>query len=290
MKEERNMIIANGTEIAVITRPDETDYISLTDIARHRDSENPYIVISNWMRNRSTLEFLGLWEQLHNTDFKPIEFDRFKYEAGSNGFVMTPEKWIKSTSAIGVVSKRGRYGGGTFAHTDIAFEFASWISPEFKLYIIQDYQRLKSDEAHQLRLEWRAKRLITKANYRLHTDAVQKHLITEELTKQQISFIYADEADLLNVVLFGMTAQDWRQANPGKKGNIRDDASITELVVLSNLEAINAELIRQEIPQANRLVTLRRLAVYQLKTLEGNAATKKLGSMLLTPTDKKQLT
>lgn len=282
MKEERNILNAAGTEIAIITRPDETDYISLTDIAKHRDPENPRIIIANWMRNRSTLEFLGLWEQLHNPDFKRLEFDTFKNESGANAFVMTPEKWTKSTAAIGITTKRGRYGGGTYAHTDIAFEFASWLSPEFKLYIIQDYKRLKSDEAHQLRLEWKAKRLISKANYRLHTDAVQKHLVHTGLTRQQINYVYADEADVINVALFGMTAKEWRSQHPDAKGNnMRDEATITELVVLGNLESMNAEFIRQGLSQSQRLMTLRSVAAYQIKTLQENASTEKLGALLL---------
>ena len=281
MKEEHNVLNADGTQIAVITRPDETDYISLTDIAKHRDPENPRIIIANWMRNRSTLEFLGLWEQLHNPVFKRIEFDTFKNESGANAFVMTPDKWTRSTAAIGILTKRGRYGGGTFAHTDIAFEFASWLSPEFKLYIIQDYKRLKSNEAHQQRLEWRAKRLITKANYRLHTDAVQKHLVHTGLTPQQISFVYADEADVINVALFGMTARQWRDAHPDSKGNMRDEATITELVVLGNLESMNAEFIRQGLSQSQRLLTLRNVASYQIKALQENASAEKLGSLIL---------
>ena len=254
MKEERNTLHANGAEIVVISKPNEADYISLTDIAKYR-SDEPNDVIRNWMRGRDTIEFLGLWEALNNPDFKPVEFEGFRSQAGSNAFTLSPKKWIDETHAIGIVAKSGRYGG-TYAHTDIAFEFASWISPEFKLYIIRDYQRLKTDEAHQQRLEWSAKRLITKANYRLHTDAVQKHLVQGNLTKKQISCVYADEADLLNVALFGMTAQEWRIQHPDTRGNMRDEASATELVVLANLESINAELIRQKMDQGERLILL----------------------------------
>ena len=279
MADERNILHANGTDITMITKPDQSDYISLTDIARHR-SDEPNDVIRNWLRGRDTIEFLGLWEQLNNPDFKPVEFDGFRTAAGSNAFTLSPKRWVEATNAIGIISQSGRYGG-TYAHTDIAFEFASWISPEFKLYIIKDYQRLKSDEQHQQKLEWNAKRLITKANYRLHTDAVQTHLVRTALTKQQISFVYADEADMLNVALFGMTAKEWRIQNPTVAGNMRDAATITELVVLANLEAINAELIRQGLSQGDRLITLRQIANYQLKTLTGNASTTSLGKLLL---------
>ncbi len=280
MKEEKNTLSANGVEIAIITRPDETDYISLTDIARHANPSEPKDVVKNWMRSRSTIEFLGLWEKLHNPDFKGVEFDSFRSQAGLNSFTLSPQLWIRKTNAIGIMSKVGK-NGGTFAHSDIAFEFASWVSPEFKLYIIQDYQRLKKDEAHQLRLEWQAKRLISKANYHLHTDAVQKHILRDGLTKQQISYTYADEADLINVALFGMTAKEWRDMNPGAKGNIRDNAGIAELVVLSNLEALNAEFIRQSFPQSERLIALRRIAVYQMNVMADNSSAKKLDDLLL---------
>lgn len=279
MKEERNTLHANGAEIVVVSRPNEADYISLTDIAKYR-SDEPNDVIRNWMRGRDTIEFLGLWETLNNPDFKPVEFEGFRSQAGSNAFTLSPRKWIDETHAIGIVAKSGRYGG-TYAHTDIAFEFASWISPEFKLYIIRDYQRLKTDEAHQQRLEWSAKRLITKANYRLHTDAVQKHLVQGDLTKKQISCVYADEADLLNVALFGMTAQEWRIQHPDARGNMRDEASVTELVVLANLESINAELIRQKMDQGERLISLRRIANYQMNTLEKSASADKLTNLIV---------
>lgn len=280
MKDERNTLNANGMEVAMITRPDESDYLSLTDIAKYANPREPKDVVKNWMRTRSTIEFLGLWEKLHNPDFKGVEFDSFRSQAGLNSFTLSPQLWISKTNAIGIISKSGK-NGGTFAHSDIAFEFASWISPEFKLYIIQDYQRLKSDEAHQLRLEWKAKRLITKANYRLHTNAVQKHLIHDGLTKQQVSFTYADEADLINVALFGMTAKEWREQNPNEKGNMRDEANIAELVVLSNLEALNAEFIRQGLPQSERLISLRRIATYQINAISDNASTAKLSAILL---------
>ena len=220
------------------------------------------------MRNRDIIEFLGLWESLHNSDFKPLEFEGFRNQAGSNSFTMSPKKWISATNAIGIVAKSGRYGG-TYAHSDIAFEFASWISPEFKLYIIKDYQRLKTDENSRLSLGWNLHREISKINYRIHTDAVKMHLILPALTKDQISFKYASEADMLNVALFGMTAKEWRKDNPKKKGNIRDYASLQELLVLANLESYNAILIEQGKEMSERLQLLRKLAINQMKTLSG---------------------
>ncbi len=235
-KSVKSKIHAKDVEISVITYLNNEDYISLTDIARYRDEENPRYIIQNWMRTRSALEFLGLWEELNNPNFKRVEFDTFKNESGANGFVMTPQKWIKATNAVGIVSKSGRYSSGTFAHKDIAFEFASWVSPEFKLYVIQDYQRLKSDESHQLALDWNVKRLLSKANYKIHTDAIKQNLIPPEITGRQQGFIYANEADLLNVALFGKTAAEWRAENPDRKNeNIRDDATIEQLLVLANL-------------------------------------------------------
>lgn len=207
-------ITANNIDIAVISKPNEEDYISLTDIARYKNPEFPADVVKNWLRVRSTIEFLGLWEQLNNPNFKLVEFDQFKTEAGSNSFVLTPQKWIKNTNAIGIRSKSGRYGGGTFAHKDIAFEFASWVSPEFKLYVIKDYQRLKQDESHKLALEWDVRRIIAKTNYRIHTDAIKYNLIPESLPQNQQGFIYASEADVLNKALFGFTAAEWRAKNP----------------------------------------------------------------------------
>ena len=243
----------------------EEDYISLTDIAKYRDEDNPRFIIQNWMRNRNTIDYLGLWEELNNPDFNRIEFDTVKMEAGTNAFVMTPSKWIKTTNAIGITSKSGRYGGGTYAHSDIAFEFASWLSPEFKLYVIKDYQRLKADEGHRLALDWNVKRILASANYRIHTDAIKANLIPPELSKQQQGWVYADEGDLLNVALFGQTAKQWRGSHPGEKGNMRDYATIEQLLVLTNLENINALLIEQGIPQKERLLELRTMAVQQLK-------------------------
>ena len=244
-KPVKEVIHAKDTEITVLSYVNADDYISLTDIARYKNPEFPADIVKNWMRMRNTIEFLGLWEELNNPEFKLVEFDQFKNDAGSNAFVLSPQKWIKSTNAIGMVSKSGRYGGGTFAHKDIAFEFASWISPEFKLYIIKDYQRLKEDESHRLALDWNVNRVLAKTNYRIHTDAIKETLIPPELPKEQHRFVYADEADVLNVALFGMTAKQWRAANPGVKGNIRDFATIEQLPVLVNLESMNALLLQQ---------------------------------------------
>ena len=251
------------------------DYISLTDIARYKDAEHTDDIIKNWLRNRNTIELLGFWESIYNPNFKPVEFDGFRKQAGLNSFVMTPKKWIESTNAIGIVSKSGRYGG-TFAHKDIALEFASWISIEFKLYIIKEFQRLKEDETSQLKLEWNLQRTLSKINYHIHTDAIKDNLIPKEITKQQANFVYADEADLLNVALFGLTAKEWRENNPDKKGNVRDYASLEQLVVLSNMESINALLISQGIAPSERLKELNKVAITQMKSLLKNKAIKQL--------------
>ena len=251
------------------------DYISLTDIARYKDAEHTDDIIKNWLRNRNTIELLGFWESIYNPNFKPVEFDGFRKQAGLNSFVMTPKKWIESTNAIGIVSKSGRYGG-TFAHKDIALEFASWISIEFKLYIIKEFQRLKEDETSQLKLEWNLQRTLSKINYHIHTDAIRDNLIPKEITKQQANFVYADEADLLNVALFGLTAKEWRENNPDKKGNVRDYASLEQLVVLSNMESINALLISQGITPSERLRELNKVAITQMKSLVKNKAIKQL--------------
>ena len=262
----KDTIYAKGVEIGIYTDDFRNEFISLTDIARYK-SKNPFIVICNWMRDRETIEFLGLWEELHNPNFKPIEIDRFKSKAGLHSFTMSPEKWVKNINAIGIVVKRGRYGGGTYAHSDIAFEFASWVSAEFKLYIIKDYHRLKSDENSRLSLNWNLNREISKLNYRVHTDAIKQNLIPPELTPRQIHFTYASEADLLNVALFGMTAKEWRDENRGKDGNIRDYAMINQLLVLANIESYNAILIGQGKSQSERLVLLREMVKVQLKSL-----------------------
>ena len=272
----KSVIHAKDTDISIISSPGQEDYISLTDIARYR-SDDPTAVISNWMRSKDTIEFLGLWEQLNNPNFKPLEFEGFKNEAGANAFTMSPKKWISATDAIGLISKSGRYGG-TFAHKDIAFEFASWVSPEFKLYIIKDYQRLKSDEAHQLALDWNVKRLISKANYKIHTEAIKQNLIPPDVSSKRQGFVYANEADVLNVALFGMTAAEWRKSNPEAKGNMRDYATIEQLLVLANLESTNAMLIEAGKSREERAITLNKLAISQLKTLSDNASVNKLKS------------
>ena len=268
MKDVESTINANGVEIRVASS-NEADYISLTDIAKKRNPEFPADVVKNWLRSRSTIEFLGLWEKIYNPDFKLVEFDQFKNAAGENSFVLTPQKWISTTNAIGITSKSGRYGG-TYAHSDIAFEFASWISPEFKLYIIKDYQRLKADESHAKSLDWNIKREITKSNYRIHADAIKENLIPN-LTPQQIACKYASEADLINVALFGQTAKQWRNQHSESKGNIRDEATIEQLIVLANLESLNAEYIREGISPAERLSKLNKIAIYQLNSLWNNS-------------------
>lgn len=279
-KKIESIIHANGVDISVQTFVgSEDDYISLTDISKYQDSENPRYIIQNWMRNRSTIDYLGLWEELNNPRFNRVEFDAVRNEAGTNAFVMTPTKWINLTGAIGISSKSGRYGGGTYAHKDIAFEFASWLSPEFKLYIIKDYQRLKEDEGHRLALDWNVKRILAKANYRIHTDAIRENLIPPELPKTQQGFVYADEADVLNVALFGKTAKQWRVENPGQTGNMRDYATIEQLLVMTNLENMNALLIERKVPQYERLQQLRKMAVQQLTTLSDSKSVRALTEM-----------
>ena len=271
----KTTIQAKGTEITVISRKNEDDYISLTDIAKYKNRDDAFIVINNWMRLRDTIEFLGLWESFSNPEFKPIEFDRFKQDSGYNAFTLSPQKWIKSTNAIGIISKSGRYGG-TFAHKDIAFEFASWISAEFKLYVIKDYQRLKEAETTPKALEWNLSRAISKINYKIHTDAIKENLIPHLISKKQQAFTYADEADMLNVALFGKTAREWKVQNPDAKGNMRDDATIQQLIVLSNLESMNAELIKQGLSQDKRLIVLNKMAIDQMTSVLGNPLSKKL--------------
>lgn len=251
------------------------DYISLTDIARNKNVNEPKDVVKNWMRCRSTIEFLGLWEQLFNPGFKGIEIDPFLFEAGSNSFTLSPSKWIEKTNATGIISKAGAKGG-TYAHKDIAFEFASWISSGFKLYLIKEFQRLKEEESVTRNLEWNLQRTLSKINYRIHTDAIKEMLIPPLITREQSSVIYATEADVLNMALFGKTATDWRLHAPGKRGNIRDEATLEQLVVLTNLEAINAVMIRQELSQAIRLKKLNEIAISQMKSLLSNNNMKKL--------------
>lgn len=260
-------IEANGLPIEVRYCGASGDYISLTDIAKYKTSENPGYVIQNWMRTRNTVRFLGLWEHFHNPDFNYLEFEAIEREAGFNSFVLTPKRWVEQTSAKGIVTKQGRYAA-TFAHQDIAFEFASWISPEFKLYIVKDYQRLKSEENSRLSLGWNLNRELTKINYRIHTDAIKDHLIPEDISARAQSFIYANEADVLNVALFGKTARMWREENPDSKGNIRDEATLRQLIVLVNLESMNAELIKLGISRPDRAVRLNKMAIEQLSVLE----------------------
>lgn len=271
--EANGKINALGVQISVSSTGTRDDYISLTDIARYK-SDEPKMVIQNWMRNRNTIEFLGVWEGLHNPDFKGIEFDAFRKEAGLNSFTMTPTKWISATNAKGVKVKRG-HGGGTYAHVDIAFEFASWISPEFKLYVIKDYQRLKSDENSRLSLEWNEKRLFTKINYRIHTDAVKENL-APNIKGKGGKFVYATEADVLNVALFGRTAKQWRDENPDKPGNLRDGATLHQLIVLANLESMNAQLIKEGRSRQERAEYLNAIAREQLSALADNPTVKAL--------------
>ena len=272
---KKEKITVQGTEIILFSHQKE-DYISLTDMAKYKDTMEPSLVISHWMSTRYTIEFMGIWESINNPDFKPTEFSRVKTESGSNGYVMTPKRWAETTNAIGIFSKAGRYGGGTFAHKDIAFEFASWLSAEFKFFLIKEFQRLKEEENQRLSLEWNLQRTLSKINYQIHTDAIKEEIIPKIITKEQARFVYATEADLLNVALFGKTAKQWREQNPDKEGNIRDYASLEQLVVLSNMESINALLIRQGLPQSERLVQLNNTAITQMRSLINNRELKKL--------------
>ena len=274
-KSKQEIISVHGTDITV-AQINQDDYISLTDMAGYRDNERSNITIQNWMRNYSTIELLGLWEKFHNPSFNGIEFEAFKNRAGSNRFILTPKQWVEKTSAIGIVSKPGRYGGGTFAHKYIAFEFATWLSAEFKFYLVHEFDRLKSEEQKQLSAEWNLQRTLAKINYRIHTDAIKEQIIPPEVTKAQASIIYASEADMLNVALFGRTAAEWRATNPEAKGNIRDAATLEQLIVLSNLESINALLIRQGLPQGERLIQLNKTAITQLTSLLNNVSIKRL--------------
>ena len=278
----KETIHAKGIEIGIYTTDFENEFISLTDIARYR-SADPRITIHIWLRGRDIVEFLGLWESLHNPDFKRSEFDTFKSEAGTNAFTFSIKEWNDTLQGKGIITKSGRYGGGIFAHSDIALEFASWISAEFKLYVIKDYRRLKSDENSRLSLNWNLNRELSKLNYKIHTDAIKENLIIPELTPAQKSFVYADEADLLNVALFGQTTKEWRKDNPGKKGNIRDYTDLHHLLVLANLESYNAILIEQNIEQPQRLEMLRETALKQLRTIQ---ALDFSSSKILTISDK----
>ena len=265
-KVKKDTIEAKGFAIQIYTENFKNDYISLTDIARYKNVHEPKDVVKNWLRVRDTIEFLGLWETIHNPNFKGVEFDSFRNEAGTNAFTLSPQRWIENTNAIGIVSKSGR-GGGTFAHPDIAMEFASWISAEFKLYLIQDYKRLKGDENSKLSLGWNLHREISKINYKIHTDAIKEYLL-KDLTNEQLSFKYASEADMLNVALFNKRAKQWRKENPDLKGNMRDYASLNELLVLANMESYNAVLIGKGMEQKERMIELRKLARNQLMSIE----------------------
>ena len=257
-------LVVKGAEISVQWNSERDDFISLTDIAKLKDRDNPRYIIQNWLRNRNTIEFLGVWESLYNPSFNRVEFDAFRSQAGLNSFVMTPQKWVESTRAIGIISKAGRYGG-TYAHKEIAFEFASWISVEFKLYLVKEFERLKAEEMKQL--GWDIKRNLAKINYRIHTDAIKENLIPPELSAKQISMVYASEADVLNMALFGMTAKQWRDSHPDLKGNIRDYANVSQLVCLSNLENLNAVFINEGMSQAERLTKLNAIAISQMEIL-----------------------
>lgn len=275
-KVKKDTIEAKGFAIQIYTEDFKNDYISLTDIARYKNVHEPKDVVKNWLRVRDTIEFLGLWETIHNPNFKGVEFDSFRKEAGTNAFTLSPQRWIENTNAIGIVSKSGR-GWGTFAHPDIAMEFASWISVEFKLYLIQDYKRLKSDENSKLSLGWNLNREISKINYKIHTDAIKEYLL-KDLTNEQLSYKYASEADMLNVALFNKRAKQWREENPDLKGNMRDYASLNELLVLANMESYNAILIGKGVEQKERMIELRKFARTQLISLEklGDSGIKKL--------------
>ena len=258
-----------------LSKFEEQDYICLTDIAKYKDPERSDYVIQNWLRTRNTIEFLGLWEAINNSNFNPIEFEGFRKQAGLNSFVLTAKQWVENTNAIGIISKPGRYGG-TYAHKDIAFEFASWVSVEFKLYLIKEFQRLKEEESERKSLGWDIKRNLVKINYKIHTDAIKKHLIPEKISKTEENLIYATEADILNLALFGMTAKEWREQNSTLEGNMRDYADVFQLVCLSNLENINALLIKEKLDKRKRLEKLNIIAIEQMTILTKQAAIRKL--------------
>ena len=274
MPKKKESVTVQGTEIAVLTHR-EDDYISLTDMAKHKNPDATGIVISHWLRTGYTLNFLGAWERLHNPDFNVTDFGNIKMESTDNSFILSTKQWVERTNAIGIVAKPGRYGG-TYAHRDIAFEFATWLSPEFKLYLITEFQRLKSDEQQRQSLEWNLQRTLSKINYRIHTDAIKEQIIPPEITRAQAAMVYASEADMLNVALFGKTAAEWRKANPDADGNMRDHATLEQLVVLSNMESINALLIRQGLPQKERLIQLNTTAITQMKSLVSASLPKRL--------------
>ena len=267
-------IDVQGVDIKIIKQENQ-DYVSLTDIARKKNQDYPKDVVKNWLRNQTTIEFLGLWESINNLNFNGVEFDTFKDKSGSNYFTLSPSQWIKKTNAIGIISKAGRYNSGTFAHKDIALEFASWVSVEFKLYLIKEFQKLKEIESKQSSIEWNVQRVISKINYKIHTDSIEENLIPQIIVENS-NFIYSDEADLLNLALFNITAKDWRKNDSDKKGNIRDYAIIEQLIILSNLESLNAEFIRLNLSKKDRLIKLNNTAINQMKSLLGNINVKKL--------------
>ena len=269
---KKNEITVRDVSIRTMT-VDGVDYICITDIARQKNAQEPKDVVKNWMRQKNTLEYLGLWEKLYNPNFKGVEFDPLLAEAGSNSFTMSPTRWVELTAAIGIISKAGA-GGGTYAQRDIAFKFANWVSVEFELYLVMEFQRLKAKEQEQI--GWSAKRELSKINYRIHTDAIKQNLVPEEVTAAQASIIYAEEADVLNVAMFGMTARQWREANPDLKGNMRDYATVNQLICLSNMENINAVLINDGMPQSERLVKLNQIAIQQMQVLEASGGRKLL--------------
>ena len=263
-------IIVKENRVGIL-RVENVNYISLTDLAKYQNSSDPSFTVKNWLRRVTTIDYIGLWEQIHNEDFNLVEFDQIKTEYGKNSFAMSPTQWIKRTNAIGILSKGGRYSIGTYAHPDIAFEFASWLSPEFKLYLITEFERLKTNEAYQEKIDWQANRILSKLNYVVHTDAIKEYIVPK-LTEKQIKYVYAEEADVLNVALFGMTAKEWRESNPelSKKGNMRDYTDLLHLVILNNLQNTNAELIENNVSQSERLIRLNNSARRQMKVLQNN--------------------
>ncbi|MBR6641295.1 MAG: KilA-N domain-containing protein [Clostridia bacterium] len=282
-------IIVKENKIGIL-RVGNVNYISLTDLAKYQNSSDPSFTVKNWLRRITTIDYIGLWEQIHNMDFNLVEFDQIKTEYGKNSFAMSTTQWIKRTNAIGIVSKGGRYSIGTYAHPDIAFEFASWLSPEFKLYLITEFERLKSNEAYQQKLDWQANRILAKLNYAVHTDAIKEYIVPT-LTEEQLKYVYSEEADVLNVALFGMTAKQWRESNPelAKKGNIRDYTDLLHLVILNNLQNTNAELIENKISQVERLIKLNNSAKRQMKVLQDNKNIKELEKLQEQVNDEKIL-
>ena len=277
-------IIVKENKVGIL-RVGNVNYISLTDLAKYQNSSDPSFTVKNWLRRINTIDYIGLWEEIHNQDFNLVEFDQIKTEYGRNSFAMSPTQWIKRTNAIGIISKGGRYSIGTFAHPDIAFEFASWLSPEFKLYLITEFERLKTNEAYQEKIDWQANRILSKLNYVVHTDAVKTYIVPT-LTEAQKKFVYAEEADVLNVALFGMTAKEWREKNPNLKGNIRDYTDLLHLVILNNLQNTNSELIEEKVSQRERLIRLNNSARKQMKILKDNKNIKNL-ELLQTQVNKK---